>query len=211
MTQARKFLFDTSFDAVWDADPGGEGEDGAKAPVFTEAELEQARAECLESGREAGFREAAASIEQTIARALEAIAGQLPDLKETVVQDARRRDSEALAAAMAVLRKLFADLTARHGLAEVEALVAECLERIREEPRVVIRVADPLLDSLRARLDALAEGCGFEGKIVLLAEEGLGAGDARVEWADGGAERDTAGIWRQVEDILARAAPETER
>jgi flagellar assembly protein FliH len=210
MSEARRFLFDTSFDSARDRDPGAEGEEAAEAPVFTEAELEQARAASLASGRESGFREAAASIEQSIARSLETIAGQIAELEKTLGQDGRRRDNEALEAAMAVLRKLFPGLAARHGLSEVETLVGECLERVREEPRVVIRVADPLLDSLRDRLDALSQSAGFEGRIVLLAEDALGVGDARVEWADGGAERDTAGVWRRVEDILAHAALESD-
>ena len=43
------------------------------------------------------------------------------------------------------------------------------------------------------------------GRIVLLADETLGLGDARVEWADGGAERDTGRLMRDIDGALARA------
>ena len=206
MTQAQKFLFETCFDGPEAGDPQFRGEEGAEAPVFTEAELEQARAEALAAGREQGFRDAAASLEQAIAGTLDAIAGRFAELMEGAKRDSRRRDSEALAAAMTVLRKMFPALSGRHGLAEIEALVAECLERLREEPRLVIRVADQMLDPLRERLDGLAERCSYEGRIVLMADEALEAGDGRVEWADGGAERDSGRLWRQIDGILARAA-----
>ena len=52
----------------------------------------------------------------------------------------------------------------------------------------------------------LSAQSGYEGKIVLIAEEALLPGDARVEWADGGAERDSARLWRQIDEIVARAS-----
>ncbi len=206
MTQAQKFLFETCFDGPAAGDPQFGGGEGPEAPVFTETELEQARVEALAAGRDEGLRDAAASMEQATAGALDAIAGRLTELMEAAERDSRRRDSEALAATMAVLRKMFPALSGRHGLAEIEALVAECLERLSEEPRLVIRVADQMLDPLRERLDGLAERCGYEGKIVLLADEALKACDGRVEWADGGAEQDSGRLWRQIDEILARAA-----
>ncbi len=106
---------------------------------------------------------------------------------------------------MTVVRKLFPSLAQRHGLDEVEGLVAECLGRLRDEPRVVVRVADELLDPLKAHMDRLSEHSGFEGRVVLLADEGLSDSDVRVEWADGGAERDSGRLWREIDEILARA------
>ena len=51
----------------------------------------------------------------------------------------------------------------------------------------------------------MAAQAGFEGKIVLLAQSDLQAGDVRVEWADGGAERDIGLLWREIDAIVERA------
>ena len=49
---------------------------------------------------------------------------------------------------------------------------------------------------------------GFRGKVVLLADDGLGASDCRLEWADGGAERKLERIWNEVEELVRRALHE---
>ncbi len=54
----------------------------------------------------------------------------------------------------------------------------------------------------RRELDDLAAGCGYQGKLVLLADPSLDADDCRIEWADGGAERDTGSAWRELEAAI---------
>lgn len=204
MNSVQKFLFETSFD-------GDAGAAAADAPsqagpaAYGERDLELARDEGFAAGREQGLKEAATSIDNAAARALEAVAEQLQTLGPALRQDATRRDGEALRAAVTIVRKLFPQTVKVHGKSEVEGLIAQCLAQLRDEQRMVIRVADELLDPLHERLGDLSADCGFEGKIVLLAEEAFLPGDARVEWADGGAERDSARLWREVDEIVARA------
>src|SRR5690606_15522717 len=78
-------------------------------------------------------------------------------------------------------------LVARQPLAELSEMVADCLRQMPTEPRVVVRVADELVDSLQAQIDEIAAASGFAGKLVLLGEPGLAPGDRRAERADGGA------------------------
>ena len=90
-------------------------------------------------------------------------------------------------------------------MAEIEAVIRDCLARLRDEVRIVIRVADAVLDAVNERVTALAATAGFEGKIVLIAQEDLQVGDVHVEWADGGAERDSESLWREIDAVVARA------
>ena len=46
---------------------------------------------------------------------------------------------------------------------------------------------------------------GFDGKIVILAEDGMVDGDCRLEWADGGVERSAAKLSAQIETAVHRA------
>jgi flagellar assembly protein FliH len=203
MSMSEKFLFDTSFE--------GEGPGDAAAPPrkppplkFGEEDLEQARAEGHAAGKEAGAQEAMQTIDQQISQAANAISAQLNALSEVQAQTNERQGREGLEVALSVVRKLFPQLAGRNGLGEIEAIVCDCLERLRSEPRIVIRICDALLDPVEARLNELVARAGFEGKIVYLSQDDLGPGDVRVEWADGGAERDSERLWREIDEITAR-------
>ncbi len=204
MNMSGKFLFDTSFETE---DLGGDaGQTGRKPPPpkFGEEDLERARSEGHASGREIGAQEAMQSIEQQISQAVNAVSAQMSGLARAQVESHERQGREALQVALTVVRKIFPRLAGRHGLAEVESVVADCLERLHDEPRIVIRVADAVLDRVEARIGEIAARAGFEGKIVYLAQDGLNSGDVRVEWADGGAERDSERLWREIDKITAR-------
>lgn len=203
MSMSAKFLFDTSFDPE-DMDRSVmPGQKPAK-PKFGEEDLEKARTEGFAAGKESGRQEVMQSIEQQISTALSAISGQLTGLSQAQVQASERQARSAVEAALTVMRKMFPHLAGRHGLAEIESVVCDCLERLRTEPRIVIRVADSLLDQVEQRVSQLAARAGFDGKIVFLSQEGLHPGDIRVEWADGGAERDSDRLWHEIDQIIAR-------
>jgi flagellar assembly protein FliH len=116
--------------------------------------------------------------------------------------DAQTR--EAVAAATEIARRLLPSLAKREAIAEVEALVRECLTRLHDEPRLVVRVADELLDPVRQHMDQLTAAAGYTGRVILFADPAIKSGDARVEWADGGAERDSAAIWRDIDSAIQR-------
>ena len=60
------------------------------------------------------------------------------------------------------------------------------------------------LDALQERLTQLSAASGFEGRVVLIGDDAMGESDCRVEWADGGVEREAGRIWRAIEEALAR-------
>jgi flagellar assembly protein FliH len=204
MSMSQKFLFDTSFE-MEDLDGAAMPGRKPRAPKFSEEDLEKARVEGFAAGTDRGQRDAMQTIEQQASQALSAIAGQLTGLSQAQAQANERRTREALETALTIVRRLFPRLADRHGLAEIEAVVGDCLARLRDEPRIVIRVADSLLDRVEECVSRLVEQAGFEGKIVFLSQEGLNPGDVRVEWADGGAERNADQQWRDIDQLIARA------
>ncbi len=200
---AQVYTFDTSFDdpeAVLREDRERE----RLVKRYTEVDLTAARQAAFAEGRETGRAEAMAEIEARAAAALEQAARQLEALGAAQEAAARRMTEQGIAIAAAIAGKAAPDLARRNALGEIEHVVADCLKRLAEEPRVVVRVHDSLLDPLRGRVDRLAEASGFAGTIVLLADANLAEGDCRVEWADGGAERDTARLWQEIETVVRR-------
>lgn len=212
MQQSEKFLFDTCFDpeqarcSQQQAEEAAVEEEAAEPPppTFSEEELASARAEAQAAGREQGLQEASQSKERYAADALSAIAQRLESLLQTEDGRDQERVRSALDVGLAIVRKLFPKLAFAQALPEIEGLIADCLARLHEEPRIVIRVADSILDPLRQHIDALTQRCGFEGKVVLIAEDQMEPGAVRVEWADGGAERDVSQTWRDIEKLIER-------
>ena len=215
MATIRKFMFETDFESPGSAAPGPLLGDTLAAvldeppppppPTFTEDELAAARDNAYEQGREAGLHEAEAASARLEANALAAIAARVQglDRRQDEANDLIQR--EAVRVALALVRKLLPEYGARNALNEIEAMVAECLSHLFEEPRVTVRLSEPLIEPLRARLEQVAAKIGFEGKLLLSADARLAPGDCRVEWAEGGAERHLARLCADIDAVVERA------
>ncbi len=73
-----------------------------------------------------------------------------------------------------------------------------------DEPRLVIRLHPEHLDALQAQMDELKGQSGYSGDVILLAEHDLAPSDCRIEWADGGAERNTQNILSEIDAAVER-------
>jgi flagellar assembly protein FliH len=207
MGAPHKFLFDESFDL-----PEAKRAPAHKPPpapppepTFSAAEVEAARAAGTAAGRAAALGEAAQSIEAKVA---DAISGMAVAIKALVASRERYAD-EAQRTAVKMLRAILAKavpvLCRKAPLLEIEAVVGQCVREAFDEPRLVVRVTDGIFETMQQRIGVIAEAAGFAGKIVLLADDTLGPNDVRVEWAEGGAERDARRLIDDIDGALARA------
>ncbi len=196
MGQPVKFMFDTVFSAV-----AGQT---TRVETFGRDELDAARDEALRAGAAEGAARERAVTEGLKATALDTIGAALAGIAETQTEVLDRTIRKATELALAIARKVATESLRRQPLVEVESMINSCLAQLIDEPRVAISVPDDLLDELKDHLDDLAAGCGYQGKLVLLADPSLDADDCRIEWADGGAERDTDAAWRELEAAIER-------
>jgi flagellar assembly protein FliH len=203
MAAISKFLFDTDFDAGGDplaARPSPRTDTRRYTAVEVEAAKAAAHAEGVAAGR--------AQVEQEVARRIADVLGVVGARLGEVMTESRKHHEgqtrEAVTAAAEIVRRLLPALGKREAMTEIEALITDCLSRLHDEPRLVVRVADELLDEVRQRVDQLSSAAGFAGRIILLADNALKPGDARIEWADGGADRDTGTSWREIEGAIQR-------
>lgn len=203
MTVVSKFLFDTEFESDIDAGNASDREN-AKPQTFSVEELELAKQEAFAAGAVAGREEAERQTARLLADALATVSTGLDRILAEADAQHAARQRVAIAAVTEIARRLLPSLCKREALSEIEALVGECLARLTDEPRLVIRVNDQLLDPMRQRLDGLAGATGFAGRIILLADSSLQPTDARVEWADGGAERNVQSVWHEIEGAIQR-------
>ena len=221
----RRFLFAYDFDApreeppeIPDAVIDGQVEEvepppPEPPPLFTEEDLEAVRDEARMLGHAEGLKDAEDSAMHFLVQALESIAEQMDGMR--AYQDAANAETQRMAAvlAMAAVKKLLPKFAEAHGMAEIEALVVECVPHILNEPRLILRVAAQHADSIQSRIEALARDRGFEGTVVVMADETMGLADCRLEWDNGGAERDVEMLYQRIQDIVARnseQAPDAE-
>lgn len=192
-----KFQFTTAFDN--DAERRRAEEERKRRE-----ELEAARARGFAEGRAQGREEMRQALEAKMAAALDNLAGAAERLFAARAELQGRLEKEAAVVAHQLARVLARSLIARFPLAEIEALLKEAMAAARREPRLVARVPADLVEPLGARLDRLRMEAGFAGDVVLLGEETLAIGDCRIEWPDGGAERDLAALEAEIAEIVAR-------
>ncbi|MEE7467161.1 hypothetical protein MOF8_10040 [Methylobacterium oryzae] len=87
-------------------------------------------------------------------------------------------------------------------LAGIGEAARTALQHLRGVPHLVVRVHDSLVEEAETLVKRLARERGYEGRLVVLGDPDMAAGDARIEWADGGIVRERARIEAAVLDAL---------
>jgi len=196
MGSPAKFLFDQDFSA------NARGEAANAADVARK--IAEAEARANRAGYAAGQADATAETIRRNAMAMEDIARTLKAVAGHLGQAEARIETEAVDIAVAVARKLCAELTSREPLAELIALVTDCLRHLTSTPHLVVRINDALYDAARERIEAIAKQNGFEGRLVILSDPDIAHGDCKLEWADGGVTSDRAATEAKIAELVGR-------
>ena len=164
-------------------------EEEEAAPTFSEEELQAARDEAYQQGLQAGLQEAHVSIEQQVSSTLEVIGATIGQISEQQSSANELISRETVDLAVAIAQKLLPGLTERGGVAEVETFASDIMQRLLEEPRLTIRVAENLAPELERQLLELKNRIGFAGELSVFPDSELGPADCRIRWGEGEAER----------------------
>lgn len=201
MSPRAKFLFDEDFGA-----PKAPPTPAEPAVPLTEhrAALRQAEEAAFLRGVAEGRRQSEADEAARLAASMQRLALHFGEAAGRFVEIAARTEQQAAALAFALARKLAGALLDKHPLAPVEALARSVFAHLRATPHAVVRVNAGLVEAVKPRLDAIAREAGFAGTIVVLGEPDIAIGDARVEWADGGAVREAAALEAVLDDAVRR-------
>jgi flagellar assembly protein FliH len=199
MSPPAKFLFDVDFAAGADRKQAGS--------TVTLAEHAVKLAEAETSAHRRGYAEAQADArveyDRRIADTMERIAANLAEANNALTAIETRLECEAVEVAVAVARKLSPALIAREPFAEISALASECFRELVAAPHVAVRVNDALYAAAREKLEDIVRAKSFQGRLVVLAEPDIALGDCRIEWADGGINRDVAAAEAAINAAVA--------
>jgi len=195
MTAKAKYLFDEDL---------GAGEKPTIIMVEHERRRADAESQACRAGFSAGHAKAQNEATQHIATTLALIPDDFERLEQALTGIEARLETEAVDVAVAVASKLASELIAREPLAEIAALATDCFRHLVAAPHVTVRVGAEVFDAARAKLEEIARARGFEGRMVVNADATLGPGDCRIEWAEGGINRDEVATCAAIEDAVGR-------
>jgi flagellar assembly protein FliH len=185
-----KFLFDVDFAA-------GHEREATVALAEHAAKLAEAEAAAHRRGYAEAQSDAAAGT-------LERIAASLAEATKALAAVEARLECEAVEVAVAVARKLAPTLIEREPFAEISALASSCFRELVAAPHIVVRINDALYAAAREKLEDITRAHGYEGRLVVLGEPSIAVGDCRIEWADGGINRDAGLADGAIAEAVAR-------
>lgn len=217
MAKMEKFLFDTEFEVGgedWDKEEVEEVEeapDPNTLPRYSEDEMQAAQLQVREESRSEGHATGLAQAREEAATfaslELVKIGKQIERLAAAEANNIDMAQQEATGLALSIGRRLANVLIERHPLEFAEEMITETLNHMTDalrESKITIRVAPNLAEPLTSHIGTITTKTGFTGQTIILEEQDFGAGDCRVEWANGGAERLMTDIDRWIEDAVGR-------
>lgn len=210
MTDKVKFTFDTEFEDVAAIQrrqrlrPVIAPED---EPKHSDNQLDAAESKAFERGRITGIEQAGEERESIAANALTNVTREMQRLTgvhETIVRDAR---TESITIGVEIARMLAGEALSKFPVPEIEALIRKILSELGEltsEPKIVVSVNPSLVDIINDKLRELKVGRGFAGQIMVSGFEDICGADCRVDWAEGGYERNLANIDEEIKLAVDR-------
>lgn len=199
-------LFAEDFDAPGSGvellDDMPDAEPAHKAAPDLQAEaVAAARAEAYADGFRAGLAQVAQDRIDVARRTLGLIAERMADAGTAAREHGEAAAFEIARLLLGAIGTVFPLLAARHGGAEIAALVRILEPTLTTQPRVTIRVGPQMVADVEAELGRL-DPEQLEN-IRLLPTDGMAPGDARITWNEGGATRDGGALWRSVAEVMA--------
>ncbi|MBL4803037.1 MAG: hypothetical protein JKY45_14225 [Emcibacter sp.] len=169
---------------------------------LSQKKLEELRATIFAEGQEAGRTEILDSLQQSCENLLQNIFTASQNLAARQEEQVALMHKEAAKLAFTIIQKLAPAMVEKTPLAEIELLVEKCLKNSPLEPRLVIRVDETLLPILQDKLEDMKKASGYPGQVILIGEAMTHISDCRVEWANGGVERDFTSLMSTIDNTV---------
>lgn len=165
--------------------------------------IAQAREEAFAEGFAAGETSAANRAAKAVSDAALSIAGQSANMAAALddANKAHLRDAVGLAASVG--RKIAVSLMLRQPTAELDALIAECMQNLAGVPHLVIRCHPDIADAIRDIATAHMATSGFDGRLIVMGDPDQPMGDGRLEWIEGGLVRDIEAISQDIDNRIS--------
>lgn len=201
-TQPRKYLFDLAFD---DGQNKKSDEREKPKPTYSQEQLDAEKQASFDQGMQAGQKSMMEDQQQYMNALLSQIDQRLSHVMTESFGEWQRLLTQLQEIALVIMRKLMPSYVEKHGLGEVESIVEKVLNEVSREPRLVFRINEQMFDTISAKINAIAAQQAYAGKVVILGDPTIDISDCRIEWADGGIERNVQTLWQSIERVMSEA------
>ena len=196
----KKYMFDTNF--FDDTQIEEETEDlPPPPPTFSEEELEAAKKQAFNEGKQAGIQETQASLQQQTTNTVSSIARDMQTLFNAEQERAKLYEMEAVRLTLHVFKKLFPYQDKAHGFEELQSFLLNTLNNKREQSTIEVHVASALAQDVLKALDLISQTNSNLSYEVLPSDQIQGF-ECRLNWKDGGAIYKPQDIAQEVEELL---------
>jgi len=189
----RKFTFDTEF----------LGNEDRRAPAARARQKQTLTTEQLDNlktlARLEGENNAKVCAAEAMEGAIAALTISVRAALDTSHAEIEMLREEAAQLALVMANKIAPTALAALPAGEVETALRQAMHQAIAEPRITLRAAPDVAEVLEGRLSEIAHQEGYDGRVIVAADPSMTAGDCRIEWRGGGAERSA----QKIEDALA--------
>lgn len=201
-TPLKKFMFTRSFDTGHAAQTA----EREKKPVLMKPEQidaikQEAHDQGFTAGRQAGLDAQLAAHAELLTR----LDQHILTLTQSLSTLHEQEDKKTRAIIPAIIRRLMPELVKQHGMNEIEALVSQVMRDMQQEKRLVIRLNESEVSLMNEKIQSMANNEAFVGTLTVLADPSVAAGDCRIEWDNGGIERNTNANLSTIDTLITGA------
>jgi flagellar assembly protein FliH len=197
MTSQHKFTFDTEF--LGKEDRQAPAARARQKQTLTTEELERIQSEARIQGENSAQARNIEALDRSIAALTISVRATL-DQSHAEIESLR---DEAARLALAMAKKIASVALAALPAGDVEVALRQAMHQAIGEPRITLRTSPAVVEAIEPRLAAIAHEEGYDGRIAIAAEPGIKAGDCRIEWRGGGAERSEDAIEDALTSLIA--------
>ena len=176
--------------------------EAAKAPTYSQAQLDQAKQESFEAGRQTGHREALTNQEERIANSLNTLVSKFDDLiaRQSAYEIVQQKESVHIA--VSIMRKIMPGLLEKYGAQEIERVIERALKNNVTMTELIITLPTGDSEAIKERLMPTIEEYGYAERVDFKTDKTLGLHDVRLEWGAGGVARIVPALWDEIEDKI---------
>ena len=173
-------------------------------PTFSKEELDRAKEEGIQQGRDEALKDLEGSLQQKLSETMQTVETKLVDIANEQALQNEERARNAVAIASVMMRKLFPALNMKNAMDEINHMIAQAIKKTSGGTSIVFHVSDQIKADVEKKISEMAELSGRDIEFKVVGSSDTVLGDCKIEWSGGGLERDQNQMWNEIDEIIER-------
>jgi len=173
-------------------------------PTFSQEDLDKAKEEGIQIGRDEALKDLEGSLQKKLAETLLAVEAKLLDVANEQAAKSDERTKNAVAIATVMMRKLFPALNMKNAMDEINHMIAQAMEKTSGGTTMVFHVSEEIKGDVEIKISEMATLSGRDIEFKVVGSPDMAFGDCKIEWSGGGLERNQAQMWNEIDEIIER-------